>query len=100
MSLFRAIEAFGSCRFVDVLTEELLNDPSLLKVGVWDPGEIEVHVLGAEDGGKTIDVDLMISCSPVQGTGCCASVPDRDVVKRMRLTIDKALGVGAVVEQD
>jgi hypothetical protein len=100
MSLFRAIEAFGSCRFADVLMEELLNDPSLLKLGVWDPGEIEVHVLGAEDGGKTIEVDLMVSCSPAQGAGCCATGPDRDLVTRIRLVIDKVHGVAAAVEQD
>ena len=100
MSLFRAIQAFGDCRFVDVLTEELLNDPSVLKLGVWDPGEIEIHVLNAEDRGDTIEVDLMLSCSPTQSAGCCASGPDRDLVKRIRLVIDKAHGVAAALEQD
>ena len=100
MSLFRAIQAFGSCKFPDVLTDELLNDPSLLKLGVWDPGEIEIHVLDAQDKGNTIEVDLMLGCSPTQGAGCCATGPDRDLVKRIRLIIDKARGVAVGLEQD
>jgi hypothetical protein len=100
MSLHRAIQAFGSCRFPDVLTEEILFDPSLLKVGVWDPGEIEIEVLGAEDCGQAIEVDLVVSCCPTQGAGCCATGPDRDLAKRIRLVIDKALGVAIAIEQD
>ncbi|HEY8747434.1 MAG TPA: hypothetical protein VIM11_05645 [Tepidisphaeraceae bacterium] len=98
MSLLRAVNGFGTCRFVDVLVEELTFDPSILRLGVWDPGEIDIDVLAAEDKGDSIDVDLVVSCCPVQGAGCCAGGPDVDQVKRMRLLIDKSLGVAACLE--
>jgi hypothetical protein len=100
MKLFRSIQAFGTCRFPDVLIEQLTEDPSLLKLGIWDPGEIEVSVLSADDIGDAIEVDIVVSCCPAQGAGCCATGPDVDQVKRIHLKIDKAQGCAIGFERD
>ena len=94
MGLRRAIEAFGTTRFNELLIEELLMDPSILRLGVWDPGEIEIDVLSVEDRGDAIEADLVVSYCPAQGAGCCATGPDADVAKRILFLIDKAHGVG------
>jgi hypothetical protein len=92
MALQRSVEAFGTSRFPELLSEELLLDPSLLKLGVWEPGEIEISILSADDKEDSIEVDLVVSCCPAQGAGCCATGPDTDLAKRIRLVIDKRDG--------